>query len=111
MDEIIFEPTREDLDNLAALINHAGWTRVFVPLLRQSIDNATTALLDPSRERKDSMTDDFLRGRIATAKALLLAGPAMVAEEMASRERVAEEAREAAGYAERAELGMFRPID
>jgi hypothetical protein len=52
-----------DLHELEYTVGTEGW-KTFVALMREGATRATEQLLDPSKNRKDKRSDDFLRGYI-----------------------------------------------
>lgn len=55
---------------LAETLSSVGWTTVFAPATQRELSNSVLQLTDQMRKR-DSESDDFLRGKIAALKWVL----------------------------------------
>lgn len=76
-----------DARDLTYLLGSKAYNDFFVPLLMGLMQRSISQLVDPSLPRKERYTDDYLRGFIAAARAILNAPQAILAgQEQRNRE-------------------------
>lgn len=105
-----FVSEREQMESLRSLVTHPAWTGFFVKNLRDARDRAIAMLVNPSEERRQQMSDDFLRARIMCLEELFSLGPSVLLEWEHSLVEQQGQAEYAESLQERAELGQMAPF-
>lgn len=58
----------EEHQALAFMLSCRGWEGLYKARVAEKVSEFYNTILDPSRSRKDKLTDDYLRGAIAALK-------------------------------------------
>src|SRR5688572_29315406 len=102
--------TPEEIDKVRFIINSMAWTGFFEPVLKAIRADWINQLIDPSIKRKDTRSDDFIRGCIYTINGLLVFPRLVVAEADEDEVRKVIDEEDDKRYAERAAAGPFSPL-
>ena len=96
----------EIVESVRILLASDAWGRFFIPSLENIKQTWLDTIVDPSKERQDKYSDDYLRGCIATINALVDLPQALIAE--ADAQAALREANQAQDehFSTRADLGI-----
>ena len=100
----------EAMNDIQLVISSRGWLDGYEPTIQAYVREATRSLTNPSKDRKDQRSDDFLRGLIKAWEAVLTMGQTAL-DEHAARVEEARRLRAFDGdWDERADLGRPGPL-
>lgn len=105
------EAANVDIEALRFVLYSPAWMTEFSPFLERLIRRWMDDLLNPSEARKALAPDDYLRGGIAVARALLHFPYALVSEAAAQEAADAEVAAVEEHYARVADEGRPAPLE
>lgn len=100
-----------DIEALRSVLYSPAWETEFAPWLERLIARWTEDLLIPSVTRKNLVPDDYLRGGIAVARALLAFPHGLVAEATAEEAARAQAAAVEGHYERVARDGRPAPLE
>lgn len=97
------------IESVRQLLNHPGW-KILEAGIEANVERLTSQLVDPSKDRKDKMSDEFLRAGIQWLRHVQRMGKDLVEQHDENMERKNAEKEAARMYDDRAESGHFGPI-
>lgn len=100
----------DKIGHLAYIINSPSWLDFFEPTLREMMTASTAMLIDPSIERKNKRSDDFLRGQIVVIRNFLEIPHFIIADAREREDTARKAAKEQDHYANRATIGAMAPM-
>jgi hypothetical protein len=100
----------DKVGHLAYIVNSPSWMDFFEPTLREMMAATTALLIDPSVERKNNRSDDFLRGQIVVIRNFLEIPHFIIADAREREDTARKAAAEKDSYAERAANGTMAPM-
>ena len=103
----MFELNEGTAEQLRHLLSHTAWTGFYLAHLEQWREDSITSLLDPSEQRRQTYSDDYLRAFVAVIDSLRAAGPTALRAWDVNAARDQEQQQEDQAFNDAADAGVY----